>query len=246
MKPLNIVQDNRRFHKPKINSAHNNQSVKSAAIHNGFSVSVYSRDDENFDGGSGSNSPVYPRPLLLTKPVKARSTVEVRRPLEKIKQLPPTFEVDVTDIPLHDETSMIDLRMLSKVYDRRGVDFPPFFRTYDYESRYDKDDLVKLTIENDTAFRKRPVRFGKEMEYRELKRSVTTLDYISYYLLGIDRSGYFELAKERAHFMDFPMSHYTVPLEQKDPALGQPDDLFEENDFDFDSSRDSDEPGFEI
>ena len=246
MKPLNIVQNNYGQFNPISSNTHKGTTVKKTQVYHMLSPSVYRRGDENFDVTGSKNESVYDSPFLLTKPVKARSAMEIRRPRERLKQLPPSIEVGMTDVPLHDETSLMDLSVLSKTYDRRGVDFPPFFRTYDYEARYDTDDVVKLTIENDTAYRKKPVRFGKEMEYRELKKSVKILDYISYYMLGIDKSGFFELAKERRSFLNFPMCHYTAALEQRDQTLGDFDELFEENDFEFDSTRESDEQDFEI
>lgn len=241
MLPLNIIQ--------------NNNVQSSSYVKNGFKVSHFESQtknknktnnevpiigEENVNFIRNENPLMYKHVRMLApRPIGKRPNEIVKTRLQQ-NTVPvlPYVEEDLTDIPLREEIK-IDLSAVSKLYDRRGIDFPPFYRVYDYESRFDEEDMIPLMIENDAVFRRKPMKFGKELEYRALRNTVKRIDYLLYYLFGVDRYGYFELYNERQSFYNFPMKHYIEALNQKDDSLYTSQDNFEEHDFDLESSDNS-------
>lgn len=241
MLPLNVIQ--------------NNNVRSSSYMNNGFKVSHFQSQTKNKNNANGQipingeenvdfirNDEGFmykhvrmlaPRPMF-NRPSEIMDTRLPPKTIPVVQYL----EEDLTDIPLQKEIK-IDLSAVSKFYDGRGIDFPPFYRVYDYESRFDEEDMIPLMIENDTIFRKKPMKFGKELEYRALRKSVKRIDYLLYYLFGVDRYGYFQLHNERQSFYNFPMKHYIEPLIQKDNSLYRSQDDFEEYDFDLESPDNS-------
>lgn len=106
----------------------------------------------------------------------------------------------------------LNLSVLTKFFDG-SFDCPPFFHTYDYESRLEAGDFesVLFKIVDDEAKNTKPV-FQRELEYQELKKFVSKADYARYYIFGIDKSGFFKLKNERELFKESALSAYTSPL----------------------------------
>ncbi|SMN21662.1 similar to Saccharomyces cerevisiae YER180C ISC10 Protein required for sporulation [Maudiozyma saulgeensis] len=185
--------------------------------------------EENVDYSRNKNRSFYRHVTMLPpRPLLANSTVHVPYPNHARIVHFPHVEETLTDIPLQEEIKL-DLSLVSKSTDKSGIDFPPFFKVYDYECRFDEDDIIPLSINNDPNYRKKPMRFSKEFEYKDLKKAIRKKDYILYYLFGIDRTGFFEILRERESFYNFPMKHFIEPLHQE-----------EDRDFYFEEFEDSD------
>lgn len=109
-------------------------------------------------------------------------------------------------------TVNLDLSGLPRSYEE-SLDYPPFFRARDYESRLERDDyesIIHKMIDSELS-NKRPV-FQKELEFQELQKMVGKSDYLLYYVLGIDKLGFFELKNERDAFRGNLRDMYTSPL----------------------------------
>lgn len=104
-----------------------------------------------------------------------------------------------------------------RTFDDRGFDCQPFFHCYNYESHFEKDDcesiINKLVI--DEMNNRQPL-FQKELEFLEIQKMIRRTDYIMFYLLGIDRLGYFKLKQERESFRNSLREAYTSSLKYKD------------------------------
>ncbi|QLQ82441.1 hypothetical protein HG537_0H02030 [Torulaspora globosa] len=111
-----------------------------------------------------------------------------------------------------------------RTFDDRGFDCQPFFHCYNYESRFEKDDcesiINKLVI--DEMNNKQPV-FQKELEFLEIQKMIRRSDYLMFYLLGIDRLGYFKLKQERDSFRNSLCEAYTTSLRYKDTESSESD-----------------------
>lgn len=110
------------------------------------------------------------------------------------------------------EENSLDLLNVSKFADR-SFDCPPFFHAYDYESRLDPEDygsvLFKAIYDE---IRGEKLVFQRELEYQELRESIGKVDYIMYYIFGSDKTGFFELQRERTMFQESTIQTYTSPL----------------------------------
>lgn len=237
MLPLNVIQNNNVRSSPYMNNGFKVSHFESQNKNNGH---IPINGEENVDFIRNNNEVMYKHVRMLApRPMFNRQSESLKTRVQP-KTMPAVehLEEDLTDIPLQEEVK-IDLSAVSKFYDGRGIDFPPFYRVYDYESRFDEEDMIPLMIENDTIFRRKPMKFGKELEYRALRKSIKRIDYLLYYLFGVDRYGYFQLHNERQSFYNFPMKHYIEPLDQKDNSLYTLQDHFEDDDFDLESSDNS-------
>lgn len=229
MKPLNIIPHNskRKLLFPKQNIRTHDIPEKSVAK-NEFYEPIHLIEEENLE-----NYKQYGLLLgdeILTKP----EPVAINRGLADDHQLGKLSDMKKLEPSrVLDQERIIDLSVLSKFYDGKNVDYPPFCRAYDYENRFDEDDLVQLTIYNDDNNGKTQLIFNKELEYNELKQFVGKLDYILFYIFGIDRQGFFELSKERDNFYNFPMNHYIEPLPQRDESID--DNYLDDQDIDLES-----------
>ncbi|CAB4255491.1 similar to Saccharomyces cerevisiae YER180C ISC10 Protein required for sporulation [Maudiozyma barnettii] len=192
--------------------------------------------EENVDYSKNVNRSFYKHVTMLPpRPVFPNSTVNAPRQNHTRIIHPPHVEETLTDIPLQEEIK-IDLNLVSKSRDRTGIDFPPFFKVYDYECRFDEDDIIPLTINNDPNCRKKRMRFSKELEYKDLKKFVKRKDYILYYLFGFDRTGFFGILKERESFYNFPIKHFIEPLHQEEDH-GFYFEEFEDSDSDLEDAN---------
>ncbi|QLL32034.1 hypothetical protein HG536_0C02020 [Torulaspora globosa] len=104
-----------------------------------------------------------------------------------------------------------------RTFDVRGFDCQPFFHCYNYESRFEKDDCESIInkLVTDEMNNRQPV-FQKELEFLEIKKMIRRTDYLMFYLLGIDRLGYFRLKQERDSFRNSLSEAYTSSLRYKD------------------------------
>lgn len=118
----------------------------------------------------------------------------------------------VTKLMRINDTSLLDLTSVSKIYDD-GFDCQPFYHIYDYENRLEADDYESILHQmvEDELNNQRPV-FEREMEYQELKKMVGFTDYILHYLFGIDKLQFFQLKEERDKFQEYTYESYTRPL----------------------------------
>lgn len=116
-------------------------------------------------------------------------------------------------------------------FEDRGFDCQPFFHSYNYESRYGRDNYEYIInrLVHDDMNNKRPI-FQKELEFIELKKMVTRTDYILFYLLGVDRLGYFKLKQEREFFHHSLYEAYTSSLRYNDNGSSDSDNRTADDD----------------
>lgn len=100
-----------------------------------------------------------------------------------------------------------------RTFDDRGFDCQPFFHTYNYESRFGRDDYESVInkLIADEMNNTRPV-FQEELQFLEMQRMLKSSDYIMFYVFGIDRLGYFKLKRERETFQSSFFEAYTRSL----------------------------------
>lgn len=93
------------------------------------------------------------------------------------------------------------------------LDFPPFFKAYNYESRIEPTDYEGIleVYMKDEINGTRPA-FAKELEYQELLSKMKKRDYFLYYCFGRDNSGFFELKEEREAFHENQWEAYSAPM----------------------------------